>query len=66
MRFSNGDAVTLTPRVKAVCVEPEKYERGVVTSALYSWGIYEVKWNGIDHPIGMCSDEIQRISNAAL
>ena len=66
MRFSNGDAVTLTPRVKAVCVEPEKYERGVVTDDSGSWNIYDVKWNGVDHPIGMRSDEIQRIPNATL
>lgn len=61
MRFSNGDVVTLTPRVKAVCVEPEKYERGVVTDDSGIWNIYDVKWNGIDHPIGMRADEIQLI-----
>ena len=58
MRFSNGDVVTLTPRVKAVCVEPEKYERGVVTDDSGIWNIYEVKWNGIDHSIAMRGDEI--------
>lgn len=66
MRFSNGDVVTLMPRVKAVCVEPEKYGRGIVTDDSGSWNIYEVKWNGIDYPIGMRSDEIQRVSDAAL
>lgn len=58
MNFMAGDVVELAPSVKAVAVEPWKYERGVVTNALGSWGIYDVKWNGIDHPIGMRSDEI--------
>lgn len=66
MRFSKGDVVTLAPIAKAVCVEPEKYERGIVTDDSGSWNIYDVKWNGIDHPIGMRADEIQRVSNAAL
>lgn len=66
MSFAVGDVVELSPSAKIHNAEPEKYKRGVVTSALYSWGIYEVKWNGVDHPIGMCSDEIQRVSNAAL
>ena len=66
MRFSKGDVVTLTPRVKAVNVEPERYERGVVTDDSGSWNIYDVKWSVIDHPIGMRADEIQRVSNAAL
>lgn len=61
MRFSKGDVVTLTPRVKAVNVEPERYERGVVTDASGIWNIYDVKWNGVDHPIGMRADEIQLI-----
>lgn len=61
MRFSNGDEVRLTSRVKAVCVEPEKYVRGVVTDDTGSWNIYEVKWNGIGHPIGMRADEIELI-----
>ena len=61
MRFSNGDVVTLTPRAKAVNVEPEKYEQGIVTDDSGSWNIYEVKWNGIDHPIGMRADEIELI-----
>lgn len=61
MRFSNGDVVRLAPGVKAVCVEPEKYERGVVTDDAGSWNIYEVKWNGIDRSICMRSDEIELI-----
>ena len=61
MRFSNGDVVTLTQSLKVVCVEPEKYERGVVTDDSGSWSIYEVKWNGIDHPIAMRGDEIELI-----
>ena len=61
MRFSNGDVVTLMPRVKAVCVEPEKYERGIVTDDRGYWGVYDVKWNGVDHPIGMRADEIELI-----
>ena len=66
MRFSIGDVVTLTPRAKAVCVEPEKYECGMVTDDSGIWNIYDVKWNGIDHSIGMRADEIERVSNAAL
>ena len=61
MRFSNGDAVQRTPNVKAVCMEPEKYVRGVVTDDSGSWNIYSVKWNGIDHPIAMRGDEIELI-----
>ena len=58
MYFCKGDVVTLTPGVKAVCVEPDKYKRGVVTDASGIWNIYDVQWNGIDHPIGMRADEI--------
>lgn len=58
MYFAAGDVVELTPSARAVNVSPEKYKRGVVTNALGSWDIYDVKWNGIDHPIGMRSDEI--------
>ena len=61
MRFSKGDVVTLTPRVKAVNVEPEKYERGIVTDDSGIWNIYDVKWNGIDHSIGMRADEIMLV-----
>lgn len=61
MSFALGDVVTLTPSVKAVCVEPEKYKRGVVTDASGIWNIYDVQWNGIDHPIGMRADEIMAI-----
>ncbi len=58
MNFMAGDVVELSPSAKAVNVRPECYERGVVTNALGLWGVYDVKWNGIDHPIGMRSDEI--------
>ena len=61
MRFSNGDVVTLAPRAKAVNVEPEKYERGIVTDDSGSWNIYGVKWNGVDRPIGMRADEIELV-----
>lgn len=58
MFFATGDVVELSQSAKAVNVRPEFYERGVVTNAIGSWGIYDVKWNGIDHPIGMRADEI--------
>lgn len=61
MNFMVGDVVELSPSAKMHNVEPEKYRRGVVTNALGSWGIYDVKWNGIDHPIGMRADEIELI-----
>lgn len=61
MSFMAGDVVELSPSAKAVNVRPECYERGVVTNALGSWGVYDVKWNGVDHPIGMRADEIQLI-----
>lgn len=61
MRFSKGDVVALAPRAKAVNVEPERYERGIVTDDSGSWNIYSVKWNGIDHPIAMRGDEIELI-----
>lgn len=52
-----GDKVTLTPAMRRVATEPEKYEVGSIVR-LGSWGIVDVLWNGIDHPIGMRSDEI--------
>ena len=52
-----GDKVTLTPAMKRAAVQPEKYEVGVIVR-LGSWGIVDVLWNGIDHPIGVRSDEI--------
>lgn len=61
MRFALGDAVQLAPNVKSVCVEPEKYERGVIVDPSGVWNIYGVKWNGIDRPIGMRADEIELI-----
>lgn len=58
MSFSLGDVVELTPSAKVANVEPGKYERGVVVDPSGVWNIYGVKWNGIDHPIGMRADEI--------
>lgn len=52
-----GDKVTLTPVMRRAATEPEKYEVGTIVR-LGSWGIVDVLWNGIDHPIGMRSDEI--------
>lgn len=66
MFFAAGDVVELTPSCRAVNATPEKYERGIVTDDRGYWGVYDVKWNGVDHPIGMRSDEIQRVSDAAL
>ena len=66
MSFAVGDVVELSPSAKIHNAEPEKYERGIVTDDRGYWGVYDVKWNGVDHPIGMCSDEIQRVSDAAL
>ena len=52
-----GDKVTLTPVMRRAATEPEKYEVGTIVR-LGSWGIVDVLWNGIDHHIGMRSDEI--------
>lgn len=52
-----GDKVTLTPAMRRAATEPEKYEVGTIVR-LGSWGIVDVLWNGIDHPIGMRNDEI--------
>ncbi len=52
-----GDKVTLTPAMKRAAEEPEKYEVGIIVE-LGSGGIVDVLWNGIDHPIGVRSDEI--------
>lgn len=53
-----GDKVTLTPSLRRVCTEPERYRSGVIVR-VGSWNIYDVQWNGIDRPIGMRGDEIQ-------
>lgn len=60
--FSVGDLVELTASCKAQCVEPERYSVGLVRGT-GSCGIVDVRWNGIDHAIGMCSDEIQLIES---
>ena len=56
-----GDKVTLTPVMRRAATEPEKYEVGTIVR-LGSWGIVDVLWNGIDHPIGMRSIELVSIS----
>ncbi len=58
--FSVGDKVTLTESARRQNVAPEKYQIGVIT-AVGSWNIDDVKWNGIDRPIGMRGDEIQGV-----
>jgi len=55
--MSIGDKVTLAPAMRHAATEPEKYEVGTIVR-LGSWGIVDVLWNGINHPIGMRSDEI--------
>lgn len=60
--FSIGDKVELTKPCRDVCVEPDKYKFGIITS-VGTWNIYDVKWNGIDYPIGMKRCEIQLIKN---
>lgn len=52
-----GDKVTLAPAMKCVATMPEKYEVGIIVRP-GAWNIVDVLWNGIDHPIGMRSDEI--------
>lgn len=61
MSFVAGDVVSLTPTARAVCVEPEKYVRGVITDDGGNWNVYGVKWNGIDHPIHMLANEIMKV-----
>lgn len=63
--FSVGDLVELTASCKAQCSEPERYSVGLVTGT-GSWGIVDVRWNGIDHAIGMRSDEIQLVESEVL
>ena len=57
--YQVGEKVTLTDEMKKVCVEPEKYQNGIITQGTGPWGIVEVLWNGYDHPIGMRTDEIK-------
>lgn len=61
--FDIGDTVTLTAEMQEVArdaaAKPEMYESGTVTR-IGSWGIVDVLWKGIDHPISMRSDEIER------
>ena len=52
-----GCNVKLTDSMQLHCAEPEKYVIGTVTK-IGSWGVVNVKWNGIGHPIEMREDEI--------
>lgn len=58
--FHVGSTVVLTDAVRRVNVAPEKYKRGIVVS-VGSWNIFEVQWNGFDHPISMRGDEIMEV-----
>ena len=60
--FYVGDKVRLTKNMKRVARHPEQYESGVVTR-IGSWGIVDVQWNGIDHPIEVRFDEIELDTN---
>lgn len=57
--FSIGDKVVLTAAMKRAAIEPEKYESGTV-EYVWSLGVVDVKWNGIDHPISMRNDEVEK------
>lgn len=58
--FQVGDTVHLTPSMRRAALDlyPERYQIGTITR-IGSWGIVDVKWNGINRPIGMRSDEIE-------
>ena len=56
-RFAVGDKVTLTESMRKAATEPYRYRLGTVTR-IGSWNVYDVKWNGLPHPIGMRGDEI--------
>lgn len=58
--FHVGSTVVLTDAVRRVTVAPEKYQTGKVVK-VGSWNIYEVLWNGFDHPISMRGDEIVEV-----
>ncbi len=58
--FHVGSTVVLTDAVRRVNVAPEKYERGVVVGG-GPWNVWDVLWNGFDHPIGMRGDEIREV-----
>lgn len=60
--FCIGDMVELTASCKAQCSNPGKYEFGVVTS-VGTRGVVYVRWNGIDHTIGMKDSEIQLLES---
>ena len=58
--FHIGSTVTLTEAVRRVNAAPEKYQIGKVVE-VGSWNIYQVLWNGFDHPISMRGDEIMEV-----
>lgn len=58
--FHIGQKVTLTESCRRAQVHPEKYASGIIVR-VGSWNIYDVQWNGIDHPIGMRGDELAPI-----
>lgn len=60
--FAIGDMVELNTLLQRSCTEPERYKVGVITR-VGAWNIYDVKWNGVDRPIGMRGDEIQEYKN---
>lgn len=58
--FHVGSTVVLTDAVRRVNVSPERYQRGTVVRA-GTCDVYDVLWNGFDHPIGMRGDEIMEV-----
>ena len=60
--FSIGSTVVLADSVRRVCKAPERYQTGKVVVEIGSWNIFEVLWNGFDHPIAMRADEIVEVT----
>ena len=58
--FHVGSTVVLTDAVRRVNVSPERYQRGTVVR-VGTYDVYDVLWNGFDHPIGMRGDEIMEV-----
>lgn len=58
--FHVGSTVVLTDAVRRVNVSPERYQRGTVVR-VGTCDVYDVLWNGFDHPIGMRGDEIMEV-----
>lgn len=59
--FFVGQKVTLTESMRRVSIDPSNTHFGVIVR-VGSWNIYDVQWNGIDHPIGMRGDELAPIT----